>query len=513
MQYTPRSASELSASELLAVLWEHGSDGLILADAATGRIVDANPNAERILGRSRAELCTLNQRQLHPRDQQELAQKYFSEIKDGAWVSHNIDIEQPDGHRVPIEFCSSILSENSHNVFSIGIIRDMSERIQSERDVRRLNWVLRAIARANLGAASAETEADLMRIVCEGIIGGVFNLAWIGTAANDSAQTVHVSAASGPALGYLDGLSISWADVPHGQGPTGRAIRQGVTQVNNHAMTNPLFQPWAARASQFGIQASLATPLVRSGTPFGALTVYANQADVFGPEEISLFEELARGLVFAMEARRAQAAYLSELATNAEQSRRFERALEQMVATLAATIEKRDPYTAGHQRRVAEFAQKIALAMELGPHRSHVIFLAGLVHDVGKIQIPAEILNKPGVLTAIEYELVKSHVQASYDILIGVDFPWPLAEIALQHHERLDGSGYPRGLAGEAILLEARILAVADVFEAVSSHRPYRPALGEAAAVDVLIKQRDRGLDAAVVDIALCVLTSGLKTG
>ena len=154
-----------------------------------------------------------------------------------------------------------------------------------------------------------------------------------------------------------------------------------------------------------------------------------------------------------------------------------------VIAALARSIEVRDPYTAGHQRRVGELAAAMALRMELGEERAEGLRVGGLLHDVGKINIPAEILAKPGLLTTMEYELIKGHARAGYDILAAIHFPWPVAEMALQHHERADGSGYPGGLSGEDILPEARILAVADVVEAMASHRPYRAALGLDAAL------------------------------
>ena len=129
----------------------------------------------------------------------------------------------------------------------------------------------------------------------------------------------------------------------------------------------------------------------------------------------------------------------------------------------------------------------MALRMRLGEERAEGLRVAGILHDVGKVNIPAEILSKPGLLSTMEYELIKAHAQAGYEILAAIHFPWPVAEMALQHHERQDGSGYPAGLSGDEIPLEARILAVADVVEAVASHRPYRPALGiEAALAEVL---------------------------
>ena len=165
--------------------------------------------------------------------------------------------------------------------------------------------------------------------------------------------------------------------------------------------------------------------------------------------------------------------------------------------------EMRDPYTAGHQKRVAEIAVAISAELGFDAERQQGMRVAGYLHDVGKINIPAEILSKPGKLTDIEYSLVKGHAQAGYDVLAHVDFPWPMAEVVLQHHERLDGTGYPRGLKGEEIIIEARILAVADVVEAMASHRPYRAGLGIDKALDEIKHGRGVAYDATVVDACL----------
>ena len=173
--------------------------------------------------------------------------------------------------------------------------------------------------------------------------------------------------------------------------------------------------------------------------------------------------------------------------------------LEGTIEALARTTEMRDPYTSGHQQRVSQLACAIAEKMGLSEKTVAGVRVSGLLHDVGKVSIPAEILSKPGKLTPIEFSLVKEHVRIGFDILKGIVFPWPVAEIVLQHHERLDGSGYPNGLKGDAIRLGARILAVADVVEAMASYRPYRPALGIDAALAEIRDHQGKLYDASVV--------------
>ncbi|MGW8221977.1 MAG: response regulator [Syntrophobacteria bacterium] len=177
-----------------------------------------------------------------------------------------------------------------------------------------------------------------------------------------------------------------------------------------------------------------------------------------------------------------------------------------VVQAMALTVERRDPYTAGHQRRVSDLARGVAAEMALTAHQIDGIRMAGLIHDLGKICVPAEILSKPGQLTEIEHTLIKDHPQVGYEILKEIEFPWPVAQIVLQHHERIDGSGYPVGLSGDDIIIEAKTLAVADVVEAMASHRPYRPTLGRDMALGEISQNRGVLYDPDVVDACMKLL-------
>jgi putative nucleotidyltransferase with HDIG domain len=183
-----------------------------------------------------------------------------------------------------------------------------------------------------------------------------------------------------------------------------------------------------------------------------------------------------------------------------ESELKLKSSLLESIMAIAATVEMRDAYTAGHQRRVADIAEAIAREMGLSEHRIEGLKLASVVHDVGKVKVPAEILSKPGKLTSLEFALIQQHSHDGHEILKEIDFPWPIAEFVLQHHERLDGSGYPHGLREDEILLESRILSVADVIEAMASHRPYRPGLGIEAALAEVESKRGNLFDSVVVD-------------
>jgi PAS domain S-box-containing protein/putative nucleotidyltransferase with HDIG domain len=198
---------------------------------------------------------------------------------------------------------------------------------------------------------------------------------------------------------------------------------------------------------------------------------------------------------------------ISELVSSRKQIEKtlsdLRKALGGTIEAMALTVETRDPYTAGHQRRVSNLARGIATEMGVSKEQIQGVRMAGVIHDIGKISVPGEILSKPGNISQNELGIIKEHPQVGYNILKTVDFPWPIAQIVLQHHERMDGSGYPNGISGENILLEARILAVADVVEAMASHRPYRAALGINLALNEISKNRGSSYDSIVVDACL----------
>ncbi|NCA98013.1 MAG: HD domain-containing protein [Clostridia bacterium] len=237
----------------------------------------------------------------------------------------------------------------------------------------------------------------------------------------------------------------------------------------------------------------LAVVPIRSDNPLGAIGCYWSSRYEATPFQVRLIQILANTAAIAME----NVHYELELSSKAGL---LEKAFESTLLSISRMIDLRDAYTSGHQRCVGIIAKRIAEFLGYPSDHCQALYWAGIVHDVGKIAIPAEILSKPARLTAIEFKLIQSHAQTGYEILRDVDMPFPIADSVRQHHERLDGSGYPQGLSGEAILNEARILAVADVFEAMVSHRPYRPALGYEAALAELLEWRGVWFDPAVVD-------------
>jgi len=196
-------------------------------------------------------------------------------------------------------------------------------------------------------------------------------------------------------------------------------------------------------------------------------------------------------------------AFYQDITERKQAEERLKKTLDATIKTMSKIIEVKDPYTAGHQQRVSQLASAIAKELSLSPDKIEGIRVASLIHDIGKIGVPTEILSKTTTLSDIEFSLIKEHSQIGYDILKSIDFSYPVARIVLQHHEKINGSGYPNKLKGDEILLEAKILGVADVVEAMSSHRPYRPALGIDAALEEISKNKGVLYDPEVVDICL----------
>lgn len=486
---------------LFRAVWDYSRDAKFIADATTGLLLDANPAAEKLTGRSREELIGMHQTKLHPPRDGNANDGGFRQAVAAPVAGIQTEVLRADGRVVPVEITSSNVMDIDGKRLVFGAFRDMSLQLDRERELSRLNWSLAARDRANSALTHAKSQQELMQAVCDTLTADdALPLAWIAWRERDAKCSVRAAASAGRGAGYITDLSLTWADEPNGRGPTGTSLRTGTTQVLNDLATSMAYGPWRDKARAHGLAASAALPIHVAGEVIASLNVYAAATGAFGPPEIELFEQLAADIGFGIGALRNRIALEAELREREHQAKRLQDVFEKAITTVAALVEKRDPYTSGHEQRVAVLADAIGRSLGMDEHTLHGLNLAAKVHDLGKVQVPAEILNMPRALTQVDMRLVRTHSEAGYEVLKDVDFPWPIAEIIRQHHERLDGSGYPQGLKGDAILPEARVLMVADIVETMISHRPYRPALGLDAALAEI--QRDRGvtLDAAAVD-------------
>jgi PAS domain S-box-containing protein/putative nucleotidyltransferase with HDIG domain len=392
----------------------------------------------------------------------------------------------------------------------ISQVVDITHAKQSKQLLQRANRALRTRSAVNRQLVHARDEISLLYAVCEIIVEvGGYQMAWVGQALEDAEKTVRPVAWHGSSFDYLSANRVSWSDTELGHGPTGTAIRTGKLQINHSYSVNPRVAPWREKALRHGYQSSIAFPLTDGEKVFGSLSIYSSEMDAFNREEVELLEELAQDLAFGITTLRMRAERNRIAQEHAMQKELLQQNLIDSIGAIANMVEMRDPYTAGHESRVADLAVAIAHELGLDEHRIEGIKLAALIHDVGKIKVPAEILNKPGRLSPLEFSLIKLHPQSGYDILKDIQFPWPIARMVYEHHERLDGSGYPNGLRGDEILLESKIIAVADVVESMQSHRPYRPGLGLNAALAEIIQHRGTWYDEAVSDACLNLLHEG----
>ncbi|MHB8067089.1 MAG: HD domain-containing phosphohydrolase [Desulfobaccales bacterium] len=480
---------------------------------------------------------------------------------------------------------------------------------EMEANIAGLTRLYRVLSKIHEAAVHLQEPKQLLQRACRiAVEDGLFKMAWVGLVQPDT-LTAKPAAFWGMEEGYLDEIRVSLAEIPEGQEPVGRSIREGRSCICKNIEQDPHQASWFLKALTRGFRSMGAFPLTVDSETIGAIALYSQEPDFFDQENVQMLTSVAAILSFALESaareqkrRHAEEAlgkseanyrelvesgnsiilrldpqgnitFINSFALqffgyskdeiigknvvgtivpaiessgrdlvamiadlrahperyinneNENQRRSGERvwvawtnkgvfdargillevlcignditanrlanllrANDQAVQAMALAIEMRDPYTAGHQKRVTVLACALAREMAMPEDRIRGLRLAGLLHDLGKIVVPAEFLSKPGKLRDHEWEIIKDHPYFGYKIMETIDFPWPVAQMIYQHHEKWNGSGYPRGLAGEEILLEARILAVADVVEAMATHRPYRPAF----AMDEVLEEISR---------------------
>ncbi|MBC8212122.1 MAG: PAS domain S-box protein [Gammaproteobacteria bacterium] len=486
-------------------------DAILMMDSQ-GKISYFNPAAEKIFGYSADEILGHN---LHdvitPERYRSDARKGFEKFREtgeGAVLGRILNLEalRRDGSEFPVELSISAMRLNGEWI-AVAFLRDITQRFEMEKKMRQENRARRVISASNSALIHAGDEATLLNTISKLIVAEeTYPLAWVVLSDEDEGQHYRVAAYSGLiGANELEGLGNTWANTEHGQGPAARAIRECSRQLVTDAQRSEPCETCRKMATKYDYHSILSMPLKLTGSDdcFGALTITAKGLEDFSPEEVELLQELADDLAYGIialrtniardEAERQQHIILEKLKTN----------MISTVQAMADTVEVRDPYTAGHQRTVAELSSAIAIEMGLPDNEVEGIRIAATIHDLGKIYVPSEILSKPGRITPIEFELIKTHSQVGYDILKNIDFPWPIADMVRQHHERIDGSGYPQGLKGDRISQGAKIIAVADVTEAIASHRPYRAALGIDFALKTVEKDRGTAFQAEVVDACL----------
>lgn len=422
-------------------------------------------------------------------------------IMNGEKVRYEVRVRSASGVILTLSVNASPIIKGWQVVGTISFARDITEHVKAEAELKHANRALATLSKVNRTMVHATEENKLLNDICDAIVGQHgYLMAWVGYI--HDGESIKIMASCGKGYPVVEQLTFS----EDGMRPS--VIKSGVTQVCQDIAKDSHCLPSRDKALKYGYASCIFLPLLdQDNAVFGILSVYSNEVNAFSSREILLLEEMSSDMAFGVFSLHVR--HECELAHEKvrQQFEQLQENLEDTVRALAAIVEVRDPYTSGHQARVANLAAVIARKMGLPEEQVHAIHLAGVLHDLGKVKVPAEMLSNPGKLDDAEFNIIKIHPQTGYDILKGIGFNWPIAHIVLQHHERMDGSGYPQGLMGEQILLEARIISVADVVEAMYSHRPYRPGLGMDAALGEIIEQRGILYDAQAVDACLAVFS------
>ncbi|MFN8026966.1 MAG: PAS domain S-box protein [Acidimicrobiia bacterium] len=491
---TERSASRRDLAESEARyrrLAENASD-VVLETVPDGTIEWVSPSVERVLGYEPATLAGTSILDFVEDADQAQVIAWRDEANAGSREAGELRVRAHDGELHWMSFrVQPLLGDDGQVQRGVVTLRLVDDEVVERRAAATLATVSAILVRA-------EEEHELLHDVCEAAAGeGGYRLAWYGRPLDDRDRTVEVTANSQANADYLEGIRISWGDGPLGRGPSGRAIRTGETVIVHDFAHEPDFAPWRATAARHGFRSSIGVPVLVEGEVDGALMVYAAEPHAFGPRAVDLLQSLAAELGYGLERLRDR--------------NRLDGALRNAVDLLAATVESRDPYTAGHQGQVALLAVEIGRELGFDRRRLEGLRYAANVHDLGKIAVPSAILDKPGRLTDEEFAVVRCHPTVGAEIARRFDWPWPIVDVIEQHHERWDGTGYPHGVAGERIVLDARVVAVADAFEAIAAARPYREALGYEEARRIVEEECGSHFDPTVVAAFLRVLDAGFS--
>jgi PAS domain S-box-containing protein len=486
------------------------AEGIVMEDAE-GCFTFVNPAAAAMLGYAPEELLGQHWTVVTPPDQHSIVRAIDGRRMRGEADRYELELVRKDGARIYVLVSGSPRFEEGRFAGTLAVFTDITRRKRAER-------LLQALNQAALAMERALTTKEIFTAVAGEFKKLGFSCIVFLTDESQSRlliRYVSYETRAVKALEKLTGLKIENFSIPTETTDVYRkvvrerkaAFIENVEDVIRQFLPKPLKKFTGRITRMLKIARSITAPLIVEDEVIGLLSV---ESDDLTEDDVPAISAFAHQMAAAWR----KATLLQDLERSLAEVRQSQEELQRTTETLrktlgatiqamAVTVETRDAYTAGHQRQVANLARAIATEMGLSKGQIEGIRMAAVIHDIGKISVPAEILSKPGRLNDLEWGMIKTHPRVGYDILKTVEFPWPVAQIVLQHHERLDGSGYPQGLSGEEILLEARILAVADVVEAMASHRPYRAAHGIDEALEEISQNRGILYDPEVVDACL----------
>jgi putative nucleotidyltransferase with HDIG domain/PAS domain S-box-containing protein len=503
----PGSLTEelFSIKKHFEIIFERMSEG-ILEISTDKRVVYANPAALSIIGLPEEVLLASPAAEIFPSEYRRMVSELISVLNGSPSGTEDILISM-NGYQLMVKALSVTDGDGS----SVLILNDVTMQKEAEKALKRRNQELELL---NLSGRAFNSSLELDKVLntvleelCR-LIDVLGSTIWLVDPEN---KNLVCRQAAGICAGVLNGWRLE-----AGQGLAGWVVQNGRSLNVDDTRIDFRHYKEVDRKTGYEIRSILGVPLMARGRSIGVIQVVDTAPGVFDGSHKVLLEWLAASAAIALDNARLYQRARDEIRQREEAQAELDKSNQVLQLTLNGTIqaiglivEIKDPYTAGHQKRVALLAQAIGKKLRLQKETIEALRVSGLIHDIGKMATPSAILSKPGVLGKSEFALIKGHPEVGYQILSEVAFPYPVAEIVYQHHERMNGCGYPRGLSGDDICLEARILGVADVVEAMASHRPYRPAHGIPTALEEIERQQGVLYDPEVVMACQEVFRSG----
>ncbi len=503
---------ELSLAQRLRDAIDASRDGLWHWNVLEDKIV-ATAGGDLELGWSAAETIRSMdgwKAAVHPEDWarvQSLLDELNTTDRD-AWVLEQ-RFRTADGGWHWIEIKGRVLSRASDGTVEVmeGAYHSIDGLKQTQLGIERTNRALRILVEAYNAVASGRSSAGALASLVERIAeADDCPVAWVGEVRNDPDKRIVPFAWAGPAAEFAQKAEFRWDDSRYGEGPSGTCVKTGEPSLVGDVDTSERATAWSEDLAKFGIRSGVSIPIEIADGRRYVLHIAGSTRQQFSDDDNGTYEMIAQVLRLMIDSADVAVRFSQSEMARLEIAERLQKATSGVVFALATVVEKRDPYTAGHQHRVAELAVAVGRELSLSEDRLEGLRIGAWIHDIGKIGVPTEILSKPGRLDAAELALIQRHAQIGYDIVKSIDFGWPIEKIVYQHHERIDGSGYPQGLKGDQIALEARIVAVADVIESMGTDRPYRARIPWQTVIDEIARGRGTKYDGNVVDAAFKVL-------
>lgn len=481
---------------------------IVLVLDTNGRIIYLNPYMERISGYVLQEVKGQSWFDvfLPKRDRQRIRALFSKAIGDISTHGTVNPIVTKDGREIDIEWYDKTIKDSNGTVTSLlSIGHDITVKKNSEQKINKLLKMQEIVRQVNGELINPTDEKTLFHNICNLVVSfPLIRFVWIGKL-DENTREIMPFAKAGHENGFLDSFTVKYDDSVYGCGPSGTAVKTKRPCVISDVRIDDSCQPWREKALERGFLSTISIPIIEDREKvIGIINLCSSVPNFFEEDEIRLLKEVSDNIAVGMRALRLEQRVIQTI-------RDLENILDGTVRAISSIGEIRDPYTAGHERKVAQLSVAIARKLGFSEKQQEGIHITGFLHDIGKIAVPIEILVKPARLEKNEFNIIRTHPRIGYDILKHIDFPYPVAKAVLQHHERLNGVGYPDALNERKILTEARIIMVADVVEAMASNRPYRRALGIERAVDEIIKNRGILYDPEVVDACISILTEGFK--